>query len=258
MKSNQKLKFIITPLFLGMILVFQSCSSNSPSSEGLLAPQSDSNNVSKKESLEDESEGKSTNIKSSADTTIISNDANQVNVKNLLEAFKGETTASAKYEAYSKKAEEEGLHEIALLFKAASTSENIHANNHKAVLEDGGVSIPTIKPEFSVKSTIDNLKDAIAGEGYEVSSMYPEFLKGADLADNQLAEISLNYAYKTEIKHKLYYEKALASLQNNTIKSMSLVYFICPTCGNTYDVSLPKRCGISMTYSDKFIKVSKI
>jgi rubrerythrin len=258
MKNIQKLKIILTPLLLGMILVFQSCNSNSPASDGLLAPQSDSNNVSKKESLEGESEEKSTKTKSSADSAIISNDANQVNVKNLLEAFKGETTASAKYDAYSKKAEAEGLHEIALLFKAASTSENIHANNHKAVLEDGGVSIPTIKPEFSVKSTIENLKDAIAGEGYEVSSMYPEFLKAANLAGNQLATISLNYAYKTEIKHKAYYEKALAALQSNSVKSLPLVYYVCPTCGNTYDVSVPKRCGISMTYSNKFIKVSNI
>jgi hypothetical protein len=37
-------------------------------------------------------------------------------VKNLKDAFTGETTASAKYEAYSKKAREEGFENIAKLF----------------------------------------------------------------------------------------------------------------------------------------------
>jgi rubrerythrin len=176
-------------------------------------------------------------------------------MQNMQDAFKGETTASAKYAAYSKKAEEEGFHEIAMLFKAASKSENIHANNHKVVLEEAGVVVGIITPEFTVKTTKENLQDAIKGEGYEVSTMYPEFLINANKAGNQLAQVSLNYAYKTEQKHKVFYEKALAALENNTVKSLPTVYFVCPTCGNTYDTKAPQRCGISMTSSEKFIKV---
>ncbi|MBK7562087.1 MAG: rubrerythrin family protein [Chitinophagaceae bacterium] len=170
-------------------------------------------------------------------------------------AFKGETTASTKYAAYSKKAEQEGYHEIALLFKAASTAENIHANNHKAVLQESGVSVPVIKPEFTVKSTQENLEDAIKGESYEVSTMYPEFLKTANEAGNQIALISLNYAYKTEKKHKVMYENALVALQNNNVKSLPSVFYVCATCGNTYETTAPARCGISMTSSEKFIKI---
>jgi len=70
--------------------------------------------------------------------------------------------------------------------------------------------------------------------------------------------MSLNYAYKTEQKHKPLYEKALAALQNNTVKSLASVYYVCPTCGNTYDTSAPKRCGISMTSSEKFIKITNL
>jgi len=182
-------------------------------------------------------------------------DAKAINFQNMQDAFKGETTASAKYAAYSKKAEDEGLHEIAMLFKAASTSEKIHANNHKSVLAEAGQKVPVINPEFSVKSTKENLKDAITGESYEVSTMYPEFLTNANTAGNQFAMVSLNYAYKTEQKHKVFYEKALAALENNTVKSLPTVYFVCPVCGNTYDTTAPNRCGISMTSSEKFIKV---
>ena len=91
------------------------------------------------------------------------------------------------------------------------------------------------KPEFTVKTTKENLNDAITGEGYEISTMYPEFLVIANDAGNQLSLVSLNYAYKTEKKHKVLYEKALAALESNSFSSLATVYYICPTCGNTYD-----------------------
>ncbi len=184
--------------------------------------------------------------------------AGTLNYENMKTAFEGETTASAKYLAYSKKAEDEGYHEIALLFKAASTSEKIHANNHKAVLLEGNQEVPSITPEFTVKSTKENLKDAIAGETYEITTMYPEFIKNASKASNQFSLMSLNYAYKTEQKHKPLYEKALTALESNTVKSLPTVFFVCPTCGNTYDTTAPNRCGISMTSSEKFIKISSL
>lgn len=179
-------------------------------------------------------------------------------ISNLTDAFTGETTASAKYAAYSQKAMEEGFPQIAMLFKAASASEKIHANNHQAVLEDLGAKIPEIKPVFTVKTTRENLQDAIAGESYEISTMYPEFLANAKAVSSQLAMISLNYAYKTEQKHKVLYDKALAALQNKDVQSLSMQYYICPTCGNTYDTAPPKRCGISMTGSEKFIRIATV
>ncbi len=184
--------------------------------------------------------------------------ASELNYENMKEAFKGETTASAKYAAYSKKAEEEGYHEIAMLFKAASTSEKVHAGNHKAVLKQGNQQAPSFTPEFTVKSTKENLKDAIAGETYEITTMYPEFIVNANKAGNQFSLMSLNYAYKTEQKHKPMYEKALAALESNNVKSLPVVFYVCPTCGNTYDSEAPARCGISMTSSEKFIKIDKL
>lgn len=202
--------------------------------------------------------GKEIDIAKYVGTNITKTPSNTLTYKNLQEAFKGETTASAKYAAYSKKAEKEGFHEIALLFKAASESEKIHANNHKSVLKGGGQKIPAITPEFTVKSTLENLQDAIAGESYEVSTMYPDFMTKANKEGNQLALMSFNYAYKTEKKHKQFYEKALAALQAKNLKSLPTMYYICPTCGNTYENSAPERCGISMTSSDKFVKISSL
>lgn len=179
-------------------------------------------------------------------------------IKNMHDAYKGETTANAKYTAYSKKAAEEGHQEIALLFKAAAGAELIHANNHKVVLIRMGETIPKITPEFLVKTTLENLKDAIDGESYEYNKMYPEFIKNANDAGNYMAQISLTYAYKVEKKHRDFYIDALAALEAGTDNSLAKVYYLCPTCGNTYATTAPSRCEISMTDSKLFIKVASL
>ncbi|MDP4192803.1 MAG: ferritin family protein [Bacteroidota bacterium] len=176
-------------------------------------------------------------------------------IDNLKEAFKGESTASAKYAAYAKKAKQEGHNNIALLFEAASKSESIHANNHKAALQELGVKTDKVDPKFDVKSTKDNLQDAINGESYEVSTMYPEFLKTANDANVNIATISFNYAFQTEKKHKELYKNALNQLNNSNENSLAKQYSVCTTCGNTYDGPAPNRCGISMTPKERFVTI---
>ncbi len=183
------------------------------------------------------------------------NPSADLTINNLKDALTGETTASAKYMAYSKKAKEEGYNKIALLFKAASKAEGIHANNHRAVLEQLSVKVGKIEPKFEVKSTKENLEDAIKGESYEVASMYPGFIKTAQEGNVNLALISFNYAYQTEKKHKAMYQNALEKLNNNKENTLSSLYMVCTTCGNTYDGKAPKRCGISMTPRERFITI---
>jgi rubrerythrin len=178
-------------------------------------------------------------------------------VENLKAAVTGETTASAKYAAYAKKAREEGLARIAYLFDAASKAEGIHAANHRAVLEQMGEKMGEVTPKFEVKSTKENLMDAIAGESYEVATMYPEFLKEANTAKANAALLSFNYAYKTEQKHKELYTRALAALEQNKVDTLPSRYLVCPTCGNTYDNEAAARCGICLTPKDRFITFEK-
>lgn len=176
-------------------------------------------------------------------------------IENVKAAIVGETTASAKYAAYSKKAKDEGYTKIALLFEAASKAEKIHANNHRAALDQLGESMDKINPEFTVKSTKENLEDAINGESYEVATMYPEFIKTASAGGVNIALISFNYAYQTEKKHKALYQNALEKLSSGKQNSLSSKYMVCTTCGNTYDGQAPKRCGISMTPVERFITI---
>ena len=179
-------------------------------------------------------------------------DAETKTIENMQTAYKGEKTATAKYEAFSKKAEEEGYHNIALLYQAVSAAESIHAKNHKAVIEDAGATVPIITPEFKVKTTKENLYEDINGEAYEAKTMYPEFLNTAQIADNQIAYLSLTYAMKTEQKHKIFFEQALGDINSNTLQSLPYKYYVCPVCGNTYS-NAPKHCDFSLTDRDKFI-----
>lgn len=262
----KKYPFIITLLLLGVWVMLPSCGSNPQQDAGLQAPetpqtaaQADTTAKAAKENEEDDDDDdKAKKNEKGQSAAATPTDAKAATIKNLLAAYAGETTASAKYAAYSKKAQEEGLTRIALLFKATSSSEQIHANNHKSVLEDLGVNVSTIKPVYTVKSTRENLMDAISGESYEIATMYPEFLQAANAADLQLALTSLNYAYRTEQRHKPLYEKALAALDSNQVGSLSSDYYVCPTCGNTYDSTPPRRCRISMTNSERMLKINAV
>ena len=180
------------------------------------------------------------------------------NLVNMQAAYKGEMTATAKYAAYAKKAAGEGFPQIALLYRAISAAETIHAGNHKAVLAESGASVPVITPEYTVKSTRESLQDDIKGEAYEAATMYPDFLKTAAAAGNDLAVISLTYAQKTEKRHEGMYQRALAALDKHTLPTLPTAYFICPTCGNTYENKAPARCGISLTKGELFARIDAL
>jgi rubrerythrin len=119
-----------------------------------------------------------------------------------------------------------------------------------------GEAIPEITPEFTIKSTAENLKEAIEGESYEFNTMYPEFITNANAAGNYMAQISFTYAYKVEQKHRDFYIAALAAMEAGKDNTLAKIYYLCPTCGNTYATTAPSRCEISMTDSKLFIKVT--
>ncbi len=90
----------------------------------------------------------------------------ETTLKDLKEAFAGESQANRKYLAYAAAAEKEGLTGVAKLFKAAAAAETVHAHTH-------------LRNMKGIGSTADNLKDAIAGETHEFKSMYPDMIEHA-------------------------------------------------------------------------------
>lgn len=175
-------------------------------------------------------------------------------IENLKAGIKGETTASAKYAAFALKAKEEGKDTIAKLFEAASKAEAIHAANHTKVLEQLGEKMEEFKPEFEVKTTSDNLQEAIDGETYESTTMYPQFLEDAKAEKVEKAEKTFIWAFDTEKKHMQFYSNALQILKSNTVNTLPFIYVVCPVCGNTYDsAKVDEKCAFCQTSKSKFI-----
>ena len=160
----------------------------------------------------------------------------QKTLEHLMEAFAGESQANRKYLAYSKKAELDGKKNAAKLFKAAADAETIHAQKH---FEVAG----------KIKSTVENLKDAVSGENHEYQSMYPDFLKVAQEEGNQAAVRTLTFALKAEEVHAKLYEEALSNLDQEE----EVFYYLCPVCGNI-EKYVPEKCFICGTLGTKFVK----
>ena len=133
-------------------------------------------------------------------------------------------------------------------------AESIHAANHKKVLTKLGVTVgdPVIDM-FLVKTTAENLADAIKGEAYEMTIMYPGFIASAVAEKAEGAKKSFTWAMDTEKKHNDFYQKALAALKGGTEKTFPGEWYVCPVCGNTYDVkTVASSCDFCMTTKDKF------
>ena len=161
--------------------------------------------------------------------------------ENLKAAFAGESQANRMYLAFAKKAEEEGLTQVAKLFKAAAEAETVHALNHLRVMGQ-------------VKTTADNLGTSVSGETYEFKSMYPKMIEEAKAEGNKKAVQSFDYANKVEQIHANLYQKALDALKNNKPVPAADI-FVCPVCGNTFEGKAPGICPICFTPKDKFVKI---
>ncbi|TLD40841.1 MAG: Rubrerythrin [Candidatus Jettenia ecosi] len=160
-------------------------------------------------------------------------------IDNLKNAFAGESQANRKYLAFAKKADAEGFKQAAKLFRAAAEAETVHAHNHLRVL--GGI-----------RSTKENIQEAIGGETHEFTTMYPQMIEEAKKEANKQALQSFEFANKVEKIHADLYQKAL----NNLGKNETVDYYVCQVCGNTVEKDAPDKCPICGAPKDKFTKIS--
>jgi rubrerythrin len=151
-------------------------------------------------------------------------------VKNLKDAFAGESQANRKYLAFAQKAQQDGYKQVAKLFRAAAEAETIHAHAHLNVLK-------------GVRSTEENLKEAATGENYEHTVMYPGFIEQAKKEGNKDAVRSFTYANAAEKVHEEYYMAALDSVAAK-MDMPTKKLFICPICGNIEEEEAPEKCSI--------------
>jgi rubrerythrin len=159
----------------------------------------------------------------------------------LKAAFAGESQANRRYTAFAKKADEQGLPQIAKLFRAIAAAETVHALSHLRALGE-------------VKSVPENLQAAINGEHYEINTMYPEFIADAEADGDKKALASFKDAWEVEKLHEQLYTKALANIGKD---APAVDYYVCPVCGYTHEGPMAvERCPVCNTLSSRFEKIA--
>ena len=177
-------------------------------------------------------------------------------IANLLAAYEGESNAHSKYVVFAAKADAEGWYGAASLFRAAARAEEIHATNHARVIKQlRGEAKCQIHP-VEVKGTLENLKAALAGEQYEIDTMYPAFIAEAAGSDVAVAKRSFTWAMEAEKNHARLYAEAIELVEKRLKDSWpasSCDFYVCAACG--YTTRTPEeqdRCPVCNLAIDKF------
>ena len=148
---------------------------------------------------------------------------------NLKEAFAGESQANQKYRAFAKKAEKEGFVNIAKLFRTTAEAERIHAEGHLKALE-------------GIATTAENLQEAIDGETFEFTEMYPPMVDQA-VSDSHKAKTMFKFAVDAEEVHAQIYAKALEAVKNGVDMDVT-DFYLCPICGYIELGAAPEKCPV--------------
>jgi rubrerythrin len=157
----------------------------------------------------------------------------------LKEAFAGESQANRRYLAFAAKADIEGYPQAARLFRAAAEAETVHAHNHLRALN-------------GIKSTKENLQEAVNGETFEFKKMYPEMIEAAKAEGEKVAERSFSFANAVEKIHAQLYQKLVDS---QAISKENYHYYVCPVCGYTAEKEPPGTCPVCGNKGENFKKI---
>ena len=143
--------------------------------------------------------------------------------KNLLAAFAGESQARNRYSYFASQAKKDGYEQIAAIFEETANQEKEHAKREFKFLQGGEAEITASFPAGVIGTTIENLKEAAAGENYETTEMYPDFAKIADDEGfDEIAEVFRNIGL-VEARHR------------KVFKREKPVRWVCRNCGYVHE-----------------------
>ena len=154
---------------------------------------------------------------------------------NLLAAFAGESQANTKYRYYASKAKKDGYVQIGKLFEETADNEKEHAKIWFKLLHGG-----------EMPGTMDNLKDAAAGENYERTDMYAGFAKTAKEEGFDKIAYLFEAVGKIEKEHEERYLKLLDNLTSGKVFERSEQQaWVCANCGHIhYGNKAPEKCPV--------------
>jgi len=156
--------------------------------------------------------------------------------KNLLTAFAGESQARNRYTYFASQARKEGYIQISAIFEETASQEKEHAKREFKFLKGGEVEITASFPAGVIGTTIENLKEAAAGEDYETNTMYPDFAKVAEEEGfKEIAEVFRNIAV-AEARHRDRYLALKKNIRDGKVfKKDKPVRWVCRNCGYVHE-----------------------
>ena len=164
--------------------------------------------------------------------------------KNLLTSFAGESQARMRYTYFASVAKKEGYEQISEIFTETANQEKEHAERMFKYLEGGMVEITESYPAGVSSTTLDNLKEAAAGEHEEWSLDYPHF---ADVAEQEgfpsIAAMYRNICV-AEKGHEERYRAFVKNIEENHVFAKDdVVVWQCRNCGFIMEaMEAPKVC----------------
>jgi rubrerythrin len=164
--------------------------------------------------------------------------------KNILTAFAGESQARNRYTFFASQAKKDGYVQISEIFTETANQEKEHAKRLFKLLQGGEVEIAAAFPAGVIGTTLDNLKEAAAGENYEYTDMYPGFAKTAEEEDLQeIADIFKAIAVAEKQHEKRYLALAANIADGSVFKKKNSVVWRCRNCGYLHEgSSAPEEC----------------
>jgi rubrerythrin len=174
--------------------------------------------------------------------------------ENILNTFQIEERDKYLYRAFADKAEAEGNHWVAKLFRAVSESEDIHAHSLMRALKETSRATNDLwaaggfDPDLVKDTTRENLEEAIVIEEHQASDSYTQMIRQAEKDGWNLARECFTYVDAVDQVHTSLFKKALKNID----KELSVDYYVCEACGNTIDNKPSGSCKICGSSESSF------
>ena len=156
--------------------------------------------------------------------------------KNLAVAFAAESKAAARNSAFALKAEHEGYRGIAMLFRAVSEAESVHARRYLNLMRS------------KIGSTEENLKAAFENEIRANVQEYAPMIRDAEEESVRPALSAFSQSRDVEARHAELYKRAM----NDLMEERETRYYVCQVCGYIGEDHPPEKCPICGAVKEKF------
>ena len=162
--------------------------------------------------------------------------------ENLLIALGEEHKNRQLFLAFADKADAEGAPQVAKLFRATAEAERIHAEAQLTMLD-------------TVRSTRENLLQAMAAEEREFQDLYVKFLRESQEEGHQPAIELLTRIMASERLHHNLFSQALDAMDAGRPVEQAPI-FVCSYCGNIVIGEIAGPCSICGKGAEKFTAIA--